>query len=108
MSGFVGTVTTEAQLNTDIQLLDGTAAAGTYTITFGANITEGNLSVTQDGTTVLPDLDAINLHTGVSLAIIGNESSVGLHLDGVYQTRLNIGVLEESQERIFPPSTISV
>ena len=76
MSGFVGTVTTEAQLNTDIQLIDGTTAAGNYTITFGANITEGNISITQNGATVLPDLSAIDLHSGVTLTINGAGDSL--------------------------------
>src|ERR1700726_1597 len=76
MPVFVPTVTTEAQLDADIKILDGTVTSGNYTITFGANITEGNLSVSQDGTTVLPDLSAINLHTGVTLTINGSGNSL--------------------------------
>jgi hypothetical protein len=76
MPAFIGTVTTEAQLDNDIKIINGTTATGNYTITFGANITEGNLSITQDGSTVLPDLSAINLHSGVTLTINGAGNSL--------------------------------
>src|SRR6185312_7579578 len=68
MSGFVSSPTTEAQLNTDIQLLDGTTVAGSYTITLGSNITLA----------AAVDLDALQLHTGVSVVIDGG----GHALDG--------------------------
>jgi hypothetical protein len=73
---FVSTVTTEAQLDDDIRIIDGTTAAGNYTVTFGTSITEGNLSATQNGATVLPDLSAINLHGGVTLTINGAGNSL--------------------------------
>ena len=66
MPSFVSTVTTEAQLDGDIQIIDGTTAPGTYTITFGSAIGETF------------DLSAINLHSGVTLAING----AGFALDG--------------------------
>lgn len=61
MSGFISNPTTEAQLNTDIQLLDGTTAAGTYTITLGANIALASTVA----------LDALNLHSNVDVVIDG-------------------------------------
>jgi len=75
-------VTTEAQLNSAIEVIDGTLTAGDYVINFGSSITEGNLSVTEtiepSGSTVavLPDLTAIDLHSGVTLTIIGNGDSL--------------------------------
>ena len=73
---FLGTVTTETQLDNDIRIIDGTTTTGNYTITFGTSITEGTVSVSQDGTTVAPDLSAINLHTGVTLTINGAGDSL--------------------------------
>ncbi len=67
----VGTVSTEAALDTAIQNINATAVAGTYAVTFGADITEGNLTTVLNGATVLPDLTAINLKTGVTLVIEG-------------------------------------
>jgi hypothetical protein len=77
MSGFVSTVTTEAQLDNDIRIIDGTSS-GSYTITFGADITEGSLSTVQNGVTVHPDLAAIALQSGVTLTING----AGFDLNG--------------------------
>jgi hypothetical protein len=65
------TVTTEAQLNTAIETIDNTTTAGNYQIVFRANITEGNISVTQDGLTVLPDLTAVNLRNRMTTTIDG-------------------------------------
>jgi Hint domain/Passenger-associated-transport-repeat len=59
MPTFVNPVTTESQLDNDIQIIDGTTVANTYTITLGANVTETF------------DLSAINLHNNVSLVING-------------------------------------
>jgi hypothetical protein len=73
---FISTITTETQFCSDIRIIDGTTAARNYTITLGANITEGTLSNTQDGTTVLPDLSAIDLHNSVSLTINGGGFSL--------------------------------
>lgn len=61
MSGFIGTVTTESQLNNDISLVDGTTVAGIYTITVSGSIAD------------TADLTAINLDiaNNVSLVIDG-------------------------------------
>ena len=54
------------------------------------NIVPG-LNMTESGGGITPFLRGVG---NGAAATIGNESSVAVYLDGVYQTRLNIGVLE--------------
>ncbi|MGP7985203.1 autotransporter-associated beta strand repeat-containing protein, partial [Rhodoblastus sp.] len=73
------TVTNEAQLNQAIQAADQEKTGGTYTIQFGATISEGT-----DTALGLPaDLYALNLQSGVNVVIDG----AGNALDGNSQYR---------------------
>ena len=88
MSGTIATFTvnTEADLNNAIGTIDSATAAGIYVINFGSSITEGTITTTQTTFTglgvttitasVLADLTAINLHSGVTLQINGNGHSL--------------------------------
>ncbi len=66
-------VATETDLQNAIAAIDNTGVAGTYTITFTGNITEGTLAIpaVPSGLGQAPDLDAINLQPGVTLVIAG-------------------------------------
>jgi hypothetical protein len=73
VSGSNVTVTTQAELNSAIETIDRTSAPGTYTITFGGDITEGQAGQPAG-------IDAISAAPGVNVIING-----GSHvLDGKF------------------------
>jgi hypothetical protein len=67
----LGTITTEAQLDAAIRSADTQTVADNYIITFGSDVTEGNITIVQNKGTLLADLAAINLKAGVTLTING-------------------------------------